>query len=67
MTNTVDNIITASSTLFSVNSTNNIQDSAETAYNSAYKTYKDDNKTPGTDSYSSATALSCNSLQPLCL
>lgn len=55
MTDTVDNTITASSTYCSVNSINNIQDSAETAYNSAYKTYEDDTETPGTDSYNSVT------------
>ena len=55
MTDTVDNTITASSTYCSVNSINNIQDSAETAYSSAYKTYEDDTETPGIDSYNSVT------------
>lgn len=50
MTDPVDNTITASSTYCSVNSINNIQDSAEIAYNSAYKTYEDDSETPGTES-----------------
>lgn len=53
MTDTRGNTITASSTYYPVNGINNIQDSSEIAYNSAYKTCKDD-----TDSYNSATTPS---------
>ena len=58
MTDTIGNTIAASSTYYPVNSINNIQDSSEIAYNSAYKTYKDDTETPGTGSYNSATTTS---------
>lgn len=58
MTDTIGNTITTSSTYYPVNSINNIQDSSEIAYNSAYKTYKDDTETPGTGSYNSATTPS---------